>query len=113
MGGIVSCPVCPSVCLLTLRVRSITLILFKCFHESWNKYKPSSDNMQRTRRNTPPTPLRIYGPLKVFYENCVRSIISIPSEYFDETLYKYKPPSDDVQRKIGNSNYIFYGMMPL
>ena len=56
--------------------------------------------MQRTRTDTPPTFLRNYGPLKFCCENRVRFITSIYCpEYFHETLWKYKPPSDNVQRK--------------
>ena len=38
-------------------------------------------------------------PLENFsHENRVRSIILIPSSKFHETLFTYKPPSDNVQR---------------
>ena len=45
-----------------------------------------------------------------FMENHVRSITL---EYFHETWYKYKPPSDNVQRKRTNSTHIFYRIKPL
>ena len=45
----------PSVRRLTFRVCSVTLILFKIFHETWYKYKPPSDDMQRKRTVTPST----------------------------------------------------------
>ena len=53
-------------------VCSITLIPLEYFHEILYKYKPSSDDVQRTRTITPSTFLWNYAPSKFFlWELCL------------------------------------------
>ena len=67
LGRILSCPRCVRtfVCQSVRKLIVSALYLSIYFHETWYKYKPSSDHVQRIRTDTPPT---FYGimPLGFF-----------------------------------------------
>ena len=69
------------------------------FHETWYKCEQSSDNVQRTRIETPTTFFTELCPSEIINMKIVLVLKSQNRQrYIHETRYKYKPLPDDVHR---------------
>ena len=62
---VLCCALSPSICLLLVSP-PLLRYLSRYFHETCQKYKPSSDDVQRTRTDTPPTFFMELWPFKIF-----------------------------------------------